>query len=245
MKDRALPSLPMAARSSLSSSKGSLPSWFLAGRWLSAYHVGSQPHCDIFMLRRTKDRYTAELLLSNRMDANIIRAAERDHCRALGQYVPPRTIDGRAMNRAPDSQAFANPERFLADLRVPENVAAIAQQSVAQSRDLFTKGTSAVHDNAKAMTEIADTAWGSTKMLQEKLVQNAQATAEATFAAAASIAAAKSIPEIARLQHEFVQTLSSQAQEQTKEFFDLSARAAQHVFEKVQAAATRTLKPGA
>jgi hypothetical protein len=149
------------------------------------------------------------------------------------------------MNRAPDSQSFANPERLLADIRVPENVAAIAQQSVAQSRDLFTKGTTAVHDNAKAMTEIADTAWGSTKMLQEKLVQNAQATAEATFAAAASIAAAKSLPEIARLQHEFVQTLSSQAQEQTKEFFDLSARAAQHVFEKMQAAATRTLKPGA
>lgn len=149
------------------------------------------------------------------------------------------------MNSAPDAQAFSNPERFLAEMRVPENVAAIAQQGVAQSRELFTKGTAAAHDSAKAVTEIADTAWGSTKMLQEKLLQNAQATAEATFTAAAAIAAAKSLPEIVRLQHDFVQSLSSQAQEQTKEFFDLSARAAQHVFEKVQAAATKSLKPGA
>lgn len=147
------------------------------------------------------------------------------------------------MNRALDPKAFANPERLLAEMRVPENVAAIAQQSVAQSREFFTKGTAAAHDGAKAMTEIADTAWGSTKMLQEKLAQNAVATAEATFAAAASIAAAKSLPEIARLQHEFLQSMSAQAQEQTKEFFDLSARAAQHVMEKVQAAATKTFKP--
>ncbi|MDX2202270.1 MAG: phasin family protein [Hyphomicrobiaceae bacterium] len=134
---------------------------------------------------------------------------------------------------------------MIADLRVPENVAVIAQQGVAQSREFFARGTAAAQDGARAVTEIADTAWGSTKMLHEKLAQNAQATAEAAFAAAAAIAAAKSLPEIARLQHEFLQSLSAQTQEQTKEFFDLSARATQHVLEKVQAVATKALKPGA
>ena len=146
------------------------------------------------------------------------------------------------MNQAAPN-AFANPERFLAEIRVPENVAAIAQQGVAQSKELFSKSTTAAQDGAKAMTEIADTAWGSTKMLHEKLLQNAHATAEATFAAAQAIAGAKSLPEIAKLQSEFFQKFSSQAQEQTKEFFDLSARATQHVLEKVQAAATKTMKP--
>ena len=74
------------------------------------------------------------------------------------------------------------------------------------------------------MNEIADTAWGSTKMLNEKIVQNLTANAEAAFSAAQAIATAKSLPEIAKLQSEFVQKFAAQATEQTKEFFDLSTR---------------------
>lgn len=148
------------------------------------------------------------------------------------------------MNSAASQTAFANAERFFNEVRVPENVQAIAQQGVAQTKELFTKGTLAAQDGAKAMTEIADTAWGSTKMLQEKFVQNVQANAEATFVAAQAIATAKSLPEIVRLQTEFLQRISTQANEQTKEFFDLSTRASQHVMEKVQAVAG-SLKPTA
>ena len=93
------------------------------------------------------------------------------------------------------------------------------------------------------MTEIADTAWGSTKMLNDKIAQNLAANAEAAFSAAQAIAAAKSLPEIAKLQSEYVQKFAAKAAEQTKEFFDLSARATQHVFEKAQAAATKSFKP--
>lgn len=146
------------------------------------------------------------------------------------------------MNQAPSQNAFANPERLFAEVRVPENVQAIAQKGVAQSKELFAKGSAVAQDGAKAVTEIADTAWGSTKMLHEKLVQNAQANAEATFVAAQAIATAQSLPEIARLQTEFLQKLSTQTSEQTKEFLDLSARATQHVFEKVQAVA-KAIKP--
>ena len=93
------------------------------------------------------------------------------------------------------------------------------------------------------MTEIADTAWGSTKMLNDKIGQNLAANAEAAFTAAQAIATAKSLPEIAKLQSEYVQKFAAKATEQTREFFDLSARATQHLFEKAQAAATKSFKP--
>ena len=149
------------------------------------------------------------------------------------------------MNKAFGQQSFTDPQRFFTEVQVPENVAAIAQRGVAQSKELYTKGTAAAHDGAKAMTEIADTAWGSTKMLHEKMVQNVQANTEAAFAAAQAIAGAKSLPEIAQLQTQFLQAFSSQASEQTKEFFDLSTRAAQHVIEKMQAAAKSITPPSA
>jgi hypothetical protein len=57
------------------------------------------------------------------------------------------------------------------------------------------------------------------------------------------MAGAKSLPEIARLQIDFFQTLSTQATEQAKEFVGLSTRASQYLIEKVQAAATKPLKP--
>lgn len=149
------------------------------------------------------------------------------------------------MNKAFGQQSFTDPQRFFSEVQVPENVAAMAQRGVAQSKELYAKSTAAAHDGAKAMTEIADTAWGSTKMLHEKMVQNVQANTEAAFAAAQAIASAKSLPEIAQLQTQFLQTLSSQTSEQTKEFFDLSTRAAQHVMEKMQAAAKAITPPTA
>ena len=122
------------------------------------------------------------------------------------------------------------------------NVQAIAQQGVAASQEFYEKTAAAAQDTAKTLTEITDTAWGSTKMLNEKLVQSLTANFEATFTAAHAIATAKSLPEIVKLQSDFLQKLSAQATEQTKEFFDLSARATQHVLEKAQAAASKSFK---
>jgi len=140
-------------------------------------------------------------------------------------------------------QAFDQAEKLFLDARVPENVQAIARQSVAASKEFYAKTAAAAQDGAKVITEIADTAWGSAKMLNEKLAQNVTANAEAAFRAAQAMATAKSLPEIAKLQSEFVQDLAAQAVEQTKEFLDLSSRATQHLLEKAQAAAGRSFKP--
>ena len=147
------------------------------------------------------------------------------------------------VNQQFGKQAFDQAEKLFKDARVPENVQAIAQQGVAASKEFYAKTAAAAQDGAKVMTEIADTAWGSTKMLNEKIVQNMTANAEAAFTAAQAMATAKSLPEIAKLQSEFVQKFAAQAAEQTKEFFDLSTRATQHLFEKAQAAAGKSFKP--
>jgi len=147
------------------------------------------------------------------------------------------------MNQQFGKQAFDQAEKFFKDVRVPENMQAMAQQGVAATQEIYLKTAAAAQDGAKAFTEIADTAWGSTKMLNEKVVQNVTTNFEAAFEAAQKIATAKSLPEIMKLQSEFFQKFVAQASEQTKEFVDLSTRATQHVFEKAQAATTKSFKP--
>jgi hypothetical protein len=139
-------------------------------------------------------------------------------------------------------QAFEQAEKLFKDLRVPDNAQAFAQQGVAASKEFYTKAAAVAQDGAKAMSEIADTAWGSTKILNEKIAQNLAANAEAAFGAAQAIAAAKSLPEIAKLQSEFFQKFAAQAAEQTREFLDLSTRATQHLFEKAKSAASKPFK---
>ena len=146
------------------------------------------------------------------------------------------------VNQVFGKQAFDQAEKLFKDLRVPENVQAIAQQGVAASKEFYSKAAATAQDGAKAMNEVADAAWGSTKMLNEKIAQNMTANAEAAFNAAQAIATAKSLPEIAKIQSEFVQKLAAQAIEQTKEFLDLSTRATQHLFEKAQSAASKSFK---
>ena len=114
---------------------------------------------------------------------------------------------------------------------------AFAEKGVSTSREIYTKTAALAHESAKALSEIADTAWGSTKLLNEKVVQNVAANMEAAFAAAHGIASAKSLAEIGKIQSEYAQQLAVKATEQTKEFVDLSTRAAQHLIEKAQAAA--------
>lgn len=146
------------------------------------------------------------------------------------------------MTRQLGNQAFSQAEQFLKDVRLPENVQAIAQQGVAKTHEFYTKGAATAQESARVLTEVAETAWGSTKMLNEKLVQNFTANIEASFVVAHAIAKAQSLPEALKLQTEFFQKLAAQTTEQTKEFFDLSTRATQHVFEQVQAGATKAMK---
>jgi len=147
------------------------------------------------------------------------------------------------MNQPVAKEAFAQADKLFRDTFSASTVLAIAEKTVTNSKEFYEKAAAAAQDGARALTEIADAAWGNTKLLNEKLAQNLTANVEAAFTAAQQLASAKSLPEIGKIQSEFVQKLSAQATEQTKEMVDLSTRATQHLFEKAQAAASKTIKP--
>jgi hypothetical protein len=146
------------------------------------------------------------------------------------------------MNQQFGKQASDQAEKLFKDALTAGNVQAFTEKGVVATQEFYAKTVTAAQDNAKALTEVAETAWGSTKMLNDKIVQNLTSNVEAAFATAQAMATAKSLSEIAKLQMDFIQKLATQATEQTKEFVDLSARATQHVFEKTQTIATKSFK---
>jgi len=140
------------------------------------------------------------------------------------------------MNQPVGKEALLGAEKFLRDTLTAGNVLALAEKTVTTSKEFYDKAARAAQDGAKALTEIAEAAWGNTKLINEKWAQNVAANVEVAFQAAQELASAKSLPEIGKIQTEFVQKLTRQATEQTKEMVDLSTRAGQHLLEKAQAA---------
>lgn len=126
------------------------------------------------------------------------------------------------------------------EARIPENVQAIAEESVAKSREAYQKLNAAAKDNMKAFEELITTAQAGARALGEKVLTNTAANAEAAFDAAQAIARARTLPEAARLQADFVQQQLSAASAQTKELLELSTKVAQQTFECMSTAARRT-----
>jgi hypothetical protein len=130
---------------------------------------------------------------------------------------------------------FDQASKLFKDAVVQKNLQALSENAVATSKGFYDQATAAALGQTKVLTDIADTAWGSTKMLNEQVAQNVISNIEATFAAAQLMSGAKSLPEIAKLQREYLQNFAAQSMQQTTELFDLSTRASQNVLEKIQA----------
>jgi phasin len=125
------------------------------------------------------------------------------------------------------------------DARIPENIQAFAEESVAKTRDAYQKINAVAKDNAKAIEELMLTAQAGARSLGEKVLTNTAANTEAVFDAAQAIARARTLPEAARLQADFLQQQLAIASAQTKELFELSAKVARQTFESVNAATTK------
>ncbi len=128
------------------------------------------------------------------------------------------------------------------EARIPENVQAFAEDSVAKSREAYTKMSVAAQDGVKAMQEIMLAAQAGAKSFGEKMLQTAATNAEAAFDAAEAMAKAKTVPEMARLQATFVQQQLAAASSQTKEFFELSNKIGRQTLESMNAAATKSFE---
>ena len=126
------------------------------------------------------------------------------------------------------------------DARIPENVQAFAEESVAKTREAYQKANAAAKDSVKVMEDVMLTAHAGARALGEKVMTNTAANTEAVFDAAQALARARTLPEAARLQADFMQQQMAIASAQTKEFFELSTKGARQTFESMNAATTKT-----
>ena len=130
--------------------------------------------------------------------------------------------------------------RAAQDARIPENVQAMAEEGVAKTREAMQKLQGVAKDNAKVVEDVVLAAQAGAKAIGEKVLHNTTANTEAVFDAAQAIARARSLPEAARLQADFMQQQFAMAGAQTKELFELSAKVARQAMESMNAAATRS-----
>lgn len=128
------------------------------------------------------------------------------------------------------------------DARIPEQVQAIAEDSISKARETYDKFNTAAKDGAKAFEEVTDAAFAGVRTLSEKVLKNTETNTEAIFDAAEAIARAKTVPELIRLQTAFVQQQFTAAGAQSKELFDLSTKVAQQTFESLNTATTKTFE---
>jgi phasin family protein len=128
------------------------------------------------------------------------------------------------------------------DVRVPENVQAMVADGVDKTRAAYEKAAAVAKDQAKAAEEILLGAQASAKTIGSKLIENTVANTDAAFDAAQAIARARSVPEAARLQAEFVQKQFAVAGAQTRELFELTSRIAKDALESMNTAAAKSFE---
>jgi hypothetical protein len=126
-----------------------------------------------------------------------------------------------------------------ADGSALENAQAVAQQGFGWAQEFYRQSAAASHGGARLWVDVAETAWSSVKLLNDKVVRSLAENAEAAFEAAEACARADSLDAIVALQGDFVRRLLARTSEQTREFIDLSVRASQHLLETIEDAAVR------
>jgi phasin len=125
------------------------------------------------------------------------------------------------------------------DARIPENIQAIAEDSVAKTREAYSKFNTFAKDGVKVIEDMTVAAHVSARSIGEKVLRNTELNTQAAFDAAQALARSKSIPEALRLQTVFVQQQFAIAGAQTKELFELSTKLAKQAFESVNSAAAK------
>jgi hypothetical protein len=123
----------------------------------------------------------------------------------------------------------------------PSQTASLALDSVVQSHKAIANGAAVTRLRVQTWTEVVNTSWASAKMLNEKLMENTTANADAALVAAQAIASAATLPEATRLQNDFLRQLFAEQEKQANDFLDLSSRAAQHMLEVLHCAASNSM----
>ena len=141
------------------------------------------------------------------------------------------------------NQPFTLPaDGAFAATRIPENMQAIAEQSVITTRKTYAQMTAAANGGAKLIEEMVSTAQTHTKAIGQKVLDNTAKNTDTLFAAAGAMARAKTIQEVAALQIDYMQKQFAIASEQTKEMFELSAGLGKQALERMTSTATKAFE---
>jgi hypothetical protein len=141
------------------------------------------------------------------------------------------------------NQPFALPaDGAFAATRIPENVQAIAEQSVITTRETYAQISAAANGGAKLIEEIVATAQTHTKAIGQKVLDNTARNADALFAAAGAMTRAKTIQDVAALQIDYLQKQFVIASEQAKEMLELSAGLGKQAVERMTSTATKAFE---
>ncbi len=128
------------------------------------------------------------------------------------------------------------------DARIPENVQAFAEETVAKSCEAYVKMSAVAKDGVKVVEEVMVASHAGAKAIGEKMMHNTAVNTEALFDAAQAIARARSLPEAFRLQANFFQQQFAVAGAQSKELFELSTKVARQSLETVNSVASKSFE---
>jgi hypothetical protein len=124
-------------------------------------------------------------------------------------------------------------------IRLPQQLQTAIAKGVSSSRASFDKAAEYAKENMKTAEEIVLAAQTGSKEIGEKVLGHVETNATAVFEAAAALARAKTLPELALLQTNFMQQQLSVMHRQNQELFQLSARLAQETFATFNSAVTK------
>jgi|GEM_PF-514250 len=127
------------------------------------------------------------------------------------------------------------------DAKIPEDFKAFAEDSVAKSREVFKTVNATTQESAKVIEEMMLASHAGTKAVGEKVMSHSAANTEAAFEAAQAISQAKTLPEAARLQADFMQQQFAAATAQSKELFELSSTVAKQTFDTINTVTTKSM----
>ena len=128
------------------------------------------------------------------------------------------------------------------DARIPENIQAIAERSVTRTRETYDKVKGLVADSATIAHDVLHAAQSGAKTIAEKALRHAEVSTETAFDTALAIARARTLPEIAHLQTNYLQHQVVAATAQTNELFELSTQITQQAFATINTASAKAFE---
>lgn len=114
-----------------------------------------------------------------------------------------------------------------ANAEVPAELRALAQEGLSKSRQAVDAWTAAARAGTVAMEQVALVTQAATRAIGDKIARQIADNTDAAFAAAETIARAKTLPEVATLQAKFAQDQLTAAGAQGKELLELTTKVAQ------------------